>query len=173
VDRILARMGRRRAARRHPTRTKAYPGAPGQLFPAFRAQALEEASREGLPEAAAAHLVETYGARWRDVLHSDERPAAREPVSPGVPWLGCEVTHAVQREQAVHLGDFALRRTALGLGPQGNLPAARAALEWMGDVAGWGRARRDEEWGRYLHEVRQLAVPAPQPERMPAPAEAP
>lgn len=158
VDRVAAALAHP-SRLEHPTRKRPYPGGPGIDWDEFEPVALQEAHRAGLSAEAAQHLVGRYGRRWRDVLECDDRPAARQPLHPSVPELGCEATFAVRHEQAAHLGDVMLRRTMMGLGRGGNPPAARATLAWMADLLGWDAARQEEEWMRYQHEARTLAVP--------------
>lgn len=158
VDRVARRLDRLDAARRHPTRTRPYPGGPAGDWGAARRSLVAQVEAAGVAPGSAAHLVDTYGLRALAVLACDGRPAARQPLHPGRPHLGCEVTFAVREEQAAHLGDVVLRRTDLGLAHEGDPAAAQAALSWMTDVLGWSTARRDEEWARYQVEARQLAV---------------
>ncbi|MEA3190445.1 MAG: glycerol-3-phosphate dehydrogenase [Thermoplasmata archaeon] len=157
VDRIAASLGHK-ARLEHPTRKRPYPGGPPGDWDEFEPVALREAAAAGLDAAAARHLVGLYGARWRDVLESDDRPEARQRLHPAFPDLACQATYAVRREQAAHLGDVLLRRTMLGLGPRGNPDAARAVLAWMAGLLGWDAARQEEEWLRYQHEARALVM---------------
>lgn len=157
VDRVAKAIGKAHAAAQHPTRKAHYPGGPEEPWPQFRAKAVAEAERL-VPVESAAHIVDTYGARWALVLGCDRRPEAHRPLHPPFPHLGCEVTFAVREEDARHLGDSMLRRSTLGLAADGNPEAARAVLAWMGDLLGWDASRRNEEWQRYLHEVEQFRV---------------
>lgn len=60
------------------------------------------------------HLVQSYGTRWRNVWDLGEsRPRLRERVSPTRAVIGAEFVYAVEREMAVTLGDFLIRRTHL------------------------------------------------------------
>ncbi len=163
VDRIAKALGQPDAARRHPTRDAAYPGGSHEAWETFRPAAVAAARAIGLDAACAEHLVDIYGTRWRAVLECDARPEARKRVHPDHPHLCCELSFAVREEQAIHLGDALLRRTDLGMGPEGEPDAALRALDWMADLCRWDRARRDEEWRRYLLEVQQFAVPTPMP----------
>jgi glycerol-3-phosphate dehydrogenase len=56
-----------------------------------------------------------------------------------------EVTHAVQKEMAVHLEDAVLRRTNLGSGSHPGLPAITAAAQRMQQLLGWTDVRRSAE----------------------------
>ncbi|MCA1818451.1 MAG: glycerol-3-phosphate dehydrogenase [Halobacteriales archaeon] len=157
VDRIARAWGQADLAKRHPTREARYPGGPAEPWDAFRAKAVA-AAEKAVPVESAAHLVDTYGARWNDVLDADRRPEAHRPIHPLDPNLPCEVTFAVHEEDAKHLGDYMLRRSTLGLAADGNPQAARRVLDWMAELLGWSDKRCDEEWLRYVQEVRQFQV---------------
>jgi glycerol-3-phosphate dehydrogenase len=161
VDRVARFLGRPDAARLHPTRTAAYPGGVGIAdWPSFRADAVAQAEgRFQLPPETAAHLVDTYGARWERVLECDVRPQARRPIAPGHPHLFSEVSFAVRQEQARHLADVMIRRTTLGLAGDGNPEAAARVAGWMGDLLGWDGSRQEQELERYRRGMRVFAVP--------------
>ena len=160
VDRVCRHLGRADLAKRHPTRHRRYPGGPDGPWETFRSSAIAEARSKGLPESVAAHLVDTYGVRWGDVLACDPRDGARDPVPGGEGHVFAEASFAVREEDAATLADVLLRRTTLGLAADGNPVAARAVLAWLADLLGWDASRCDGEWDAYLREVRVLSVPS-------------
>jgi glycerol-3-phosphate dehydrogenase len=159
VDRVARFLERKDIAAQHPTRTALYPGGPNSPWPEFRVQAILEAAASGLDDRAAAHIVDTYGARWRKVLDCDPRPEARHPIHPAHPHLGCEVTWAVREEDARDLADVMLRRTTLGLAADGNPGAARAVAEWMAALLKWDSTAIEAQLRAHQTEAAHLAVP--------------
>ena len=61
------------------------------------------------------HLIDLYGARYRDVIAAgDGDRLLLTPLADSVPDIGAQVTYAVREEQALHVLDVLLRRTGLG-----------------------------------------------------------
>ncbi|HUR62607.1 MAG TPA: glycerol-3-phosphate dehydrogenase/oxidase [Candidatus Thermoplasmatota archaeon] len=158
VDKVARALGRPGLARTHPTRTQPFPGA-ATPWPAFRASAVAQACGMGLDEGSAAHIVDTYGARWLDVVRCDPREGALRRVHPDHPAVLAQATFGVRSEQATHLADVLLRRTTLGLAPDGNQEAAATVAAWMAPLLGWDAARQAEELRAYRVECAVLAVP--------------
>ena len=159
VNRIALFFGQAEMAKARPTRTLRYPGGPAIDWSQFRPEAIRQARATGLDEPSAAHLVDFYGARWRQVLECDVRPEARLRVHPAHPHLACEVTWAVREEDARDLADVMLRRTTLGLAADGNPPAARSVAAWMAGLLGWDEAAVEAQLRSHLAESSHLAVP--------------
>ncbi|MEA3137274.1 MAG: glycerol-3-phosphate dehydrogenase [Thermoplasmata archaeon] len=182
VHRVATFLGRPELVKVRPTRTMLYPGGPAHPWSQYRPSAIQDARALGFEEAIAAHLVDTYGARWRQVVECDERPEARERLVAAHPHIGCEVTWAVRMEDARDLADVTLRRTTLGLAADGNPAAARAVAAWMGPLRGWDEAATEAQLRAHFAEASHLAipnVPVPMvrtgagPSRRPAPRAAP
>ncbi|MEK6976056.1 MAG: glycerol-3-phosphate dehydrogenase [Candidatus Thermoplasmatota archaeon] len=159
VDRVCRHLGRPDLAKRHPTRDTAYPGGPSTPWPEFRAEAVAAAQGQGLDAESAAHLVDTYGARWTAVLDCEARPAGRQRIPAGHGALFCEVTYAVRQEDAVALADTMLRRTTLGLAADGNPTATDAVLAWMADLLRWDDGAQAMQREAYAREVRAFGIP--------------
>jgi glycerol-3-phosphate dehydrogenase len=160
VDRVARFLGRKDLAKLHPTRKAPYPGAPEEPWDAFRAPAVATARATlAVDEAVAAHLVDTYGARWPQVASCDPAPDARERLHPAHPHVVAEVTWAVRREDALDLSDVMLRRTTLGLAADGAPEAAKAVAERMALLLGWSREERERQVAAYAAEALHLAIP--------------
>jgi glycerol-3-phosphate dehydrogenase len=159
VTRVALFFGQAAMAKARPTRTLRYPGGPATQWSRFRPEAIRQARATGLDEPSAAHLVDVYGARWRQVLECDERPEARQRAHPAHPHLACEVTWAVREEDARDLADVMLRRTTLGLAADGNPEAARAVAHWMAGLLGWDDATVEAQLRSHAAEASHLAVP--------------
>lgn len=160
VDRVCRHLGRPDLAKRHPTRRAPYPGGPPVPWAQFRPAAIALALQQGLDEETAAHLVDTYGARWTAVLECEARPEGRRRVPDGHGALFCEVTYAVAEEDAATLADAMLRRTTLGLAGNGNPAAADAVLAWMAGLLGWDAAAQDVQRAEYTRQVQAFGIPA-------------
>jgi len=109
VDRLLPeleRHGRRGDASR--THERRLPGGQG-MSPARETELVTQMTAAGLEPGTARHLVETYGARHRDVLAS----GPLVPFFSGRPWLRGELDYALAREMVVLPEDFVMRRTSL------------------------------------------------------------
>ncbi len=159
VDRVCRHLSRADLAKRHPTRHRPYPGGPGKPWEAFRASAVTEATLRGVAAASAEHLVDVHGARWADVLASDPRPEAKEPIPNGEGAIFAQVTHAVQAEDAATLADVMMRRTTLAFAAGGNPEATAAVADWMAALLGWDAAEKERQLADYRHELRVLAIP--------------
>lgn len=159
VSRVATFLGRSDLAKVRPTRKALYPGGPSIPWSQYRPEAIHEARALGLDEPVAAHLVDMYGARWRQVLSCDERPSARQRIHPARPHLACEVTWAVRQEDARDLADVMLRRTSLGLAADGNPEAAKAVAAWMADLHGWDGPTTEAQMRMHADESAHLAIP--------------
>ncbi len=130
----------------HPTRKAPLPGGHTDDFEVFLKEAPADAVRLfDVPQAAAEHIVRTYGTRWQQVLEpirSDRKLA--EPLPGSSECLGAEVVFAIEHEMALELDDFFLRRSGL------NWFAAYALREAVPVVAqifaerlGWDKAQQE------------------------------
>ncbi len=159
VTQVCLAHGRKGLAKLRPTRDGTLPGGPLLDWDDFRAGAMRVATQEmGITEASAAHLIDTYGARWRHVLEIEANPEAREPVSRRSPHLWCEVSYAVLEEDAQTVGDVMLRRTNLGLAADGNTRAANRVARWMAEYLDWDEARVAIELEAYRRESRVFRI---------------
>ncbi len=159
---VCKHLGRSSEARLHPTRDATLPGGPLVPWTEFRSESIESARLEyALHTDTAQHLVDTYGARWRQVLETDRNQdgAMRRRVEKGRPHLWCEVHYAVHSEQAKTVADVMIRRTDLGLKADGNPHTARAVAKRMADWLSWDTTRTRAELESYEHETRVLRIP--------------
>ena len=136
VDAALAALGR--DGGRPPTESVPLPG--GDMESIAEEVALATASVGAA--ATARHLVESYGAKWRDVweIAMADRALAEQLV-PGLPYLRAEMVYGVTAELACTLADLLIRRThaAFEMRDRGRAAATEAAriiaplLGWSGD----------------------------------------
>ncbi len=152
VDWACAQLGRRLVCdtARHPL-PGALPGPPAdfverEIWP--RAHAL------GLARSQAEHLVRVFGAVAGDVLARAERePGLAARLHPHAPDTEAQLVHAVDREWAVTLSDFLLRRSALGLAGDQARQQAPAIARQMGKLLGWDRVEEERQLAGYLQAL--------------------
>jgi glycerol-3-phosphate dehydrogenase len=140
------------------TRTAPLPGGNVGEFARFRAVEIRAATSQGLTGAAAAHLVDLYGARASQVralaASPDAAPDPARPLCPHSPTIGAQVLFAVREEHARTLADVLLRRTPAGLAHCLGRDAAPAAARLMAPLLGWDDARAAAELAAYEASVR-------------------
>jgi glycerol-3-phosphate dehydrogenase len=148
IDLVFRRMGRRPPA----SRTEAVPLIGGDIenFSEFSAREMK-AAPNALHADVVAHLLQTYGTHYREVLQSCEgEPQLLEPLD-GSSVIRAEVAYAVRAEMALKLADVVFRRTDLGTAGHPGGPALRACAASMGEELGWDERRVQEE----LREVEE------------------
>lgn len=152
VTKVCRHLGLRAQAKARPTRSGTLPGGPLVPWTAFREQAIETATDMGLLPASAAHVVDTYGARWQAAATDGAR------IQKGLPHIWGEVDLALE-EDAVNLGDVMLRRTNLGFGPGGRMGVAAKVARRLQERLGWDEDVREQQLDAYRREVARMAVP--------------
>ncbi|MFW6063103.1 MAG: FAD-dependent oxidoreductase [Chloroflexota bacterium] len=112
----------------------------------FRRQAIAGAAAAGFSEPAAAHIVDTYGSAYTQLLpYVREDPCWAKTISPHLPVTRAEVLHAVRHEMAQTLSDVVCRRTELGSAGPPPLQAAEQCAALMASELGWERQRLTRE----------------------------
>ncbi len=120
------------------------PGAPSVPEDSVQRAAAEHAVET------VAHLAELYGSRFSQVLENVKRDAsAGQRLCPHSPDILAQVEHAVEHEAALTVGDFLLRRSAVGLGPCQGLDAAETVAREMGQLLGWSGADQQRQIDAY------------------------
>lgn len=142
IDLVFRRMGRRPLASR--TDTVPLIGGDIENFSEFSAREMKVAPN-GLHPDLVAHLLQTYGTRYREVLQScGDEPDLLEPLD-GSSVIRAEVSYAVRAEMALKLSDVVFRRTDLGTAGHPGAPALRACAALMAEELGWDETRVQEE----------------------------
>jgi glycerol-3-phosphate dehydrogenase len=144
---------------------------PGPAIPASRTHEVPLAGAAGFREAWAARertaasaglspgqierLLGRYGSDVADLLElMAGRPALREPLPGGGPYLGAEVVYACSHEGAVHVDDVLSRRTRIRIEVRDRgAEAAPRAAELMAGELGWDAARTAAEVSTYRQLV--------------------
>lgn len=146
VERAARRMGLGLAPSSSAVRP--LPGAPKPGENGGSELALDLARAAGLGLAEATELVRHYGRLAPDVAAlclGD--PELGKPVAPdsGCPAILAMAAWAALHEHAVHLDDFYLRRTRLGLRLPPDHPGADRVAAVMGGILGWDKDREGLE----------------------------
>jgi glycerol-3-phosphate dehydrogenase len=158
VDWACARLGRRPPC---DTQRQPLPGAPRGGPEVLRSELATRGHALGLEASQTDHLAQVYGAGAEAVLAvAASDPVLRERLAPGLPDIGAQVVHAVQREWAWTVADFLLRRTPLGMGPGQGLAQAPAVARRMAGLLGWDReqeAAQVDAYGRQVEPTRRFS----------------
>ena len=141
-------------AKERPTRRATLPGGPLVPWARFREGAVAAATQRGLLPASAQHLVDTYGARWQQILDVADADGAKRIVK-GRPHVWAEVDAAVRLEQARTLSDVLLRRTDMGFGEG---PAGLVARR-MQALLEWSDEERDAQVAAFRADARRFDAP--------------
>jgi glycerol-3-phosphate dehydrogenase len=127
------------------------PGAP----PVSREKLGQTVQETGLPRQVLEHLNALYGSRLYQVLdlvRSDIRGG--QTICPHSPDILAQIWHAVKEESTITVGDFLLRRSAVGLASCRGLDAVETVAQEMGCLLEWSAA----EQRRQIEEYRSLAA---------------
>lgn len=113
---------------------------------------------DGVGREQAGQLAFRYGHASRQVLDRAElEPDLAVPIVAGRPDLLAEVAVAVEREQAITIGDVLLRRTRLGLTAAADLASAESVepvVRVMSSLLGWSDGERKRQVDAWLGTVR-------------------
>ena len=165
VDLVAMRLHRldgRSLAGRAPTADEPLPG--GEV--ADLELLVRELVKERLSEAAARHLVATYGSEAMAVANLAVRDSLlAEPLASGMPVLRAEVVHQARREMALSVSDVMMRRTHLfRQHPGQGTEVSPVVAGLLARELGWDAAREAASLAGYLAEVqrmRQALTPPP------------
>jgi glycerol-3-phosphate dehydrogenase len=110
--------------------------------------------RLGLERGQAAHLGSVYGSLAPEVLARVEHdPAQGGRVCPDAPTILAQLTHAVESEWAMSLGDVLLRRTSLGLQACQALDCLESVANHVAPLLGWDAATQRRQVEAYRAEI--------------------
>jgi glycerol-3-phosphate dehydrogenase len=126
--------------------TARLPLAGGEIedFAAFEAHALRT-KPAGVETASMRALLRNHGARYAQVLRTQDRHADIGACIPDTTTLLAEIRHAVEDEMAVKLEDVVMRRTELAAGSHPGRRALEAAAMEMAQHMRWADSRMREE----------------------------
>ncbi len=126
--------------------TARLPLAGGEIedFAAFEAQALRT-KPAGVEVASMRALLRNHGARYAQVLRTQDRHEVVGACIPDTTTLLAEVRHAMEHEMAMKLEDVVMRRTELAAGSHPGRRALEAAAMEMAQHLRWSDGRMREE----------------------------
>jgi glycerol-3-phosphate dehydrogenase len=126
--------------------TARLPLAGGEIedFAAFEAQALRT-KPAGVDAASMRALLRNHGARYAQVLRTQDRHEVVGACIPDTTTLLAEVRHAMEHEMAMKLEDVVMRRTELAAGSHPGRRALEAAAMEMAQHLRWSDGRMREE----------------------------
>lgn len=113
-------------------------------FAAFEAQALRT-KPAGVNDVSMRALLRNHGARYAQVLRTQERHVAVGACIPDTTTLFAEIRHAMEHEMAVKLEDVVMRRTELAAGSHPGRRAIEATAMDMAQHLRWSDSRMREE----------------------------
>ena len=148
VDVVVRRLGGR--GRRCTTAQLHLPGA-GAPLETLRAAATSQIADGDVRE----RFIAAYGDRWRDVWRrtASDRASA-ERVTPELPYLMAELSHAVEHELASTLGDLLMRRTRLAFERRDHgLALSPRVATHVAPLLGWDTSARIQAVAAYEREV--------------------
>ena len=96
------------------------------------------------PASAVAHLADTFGSHWSDVLKMHDSAT----LLPDGATLAAEVRYAARNEMAVTLADIVLRRLDLGTGSMMSAELLKSCARIAGEELGWDLQRQNTEIAR-------------------------
>ena len=164
VDQVVAHLPGSSPApwAEHPTRKTPMPGGHTDDFEHYLKDATADAVRLfDVPRAAAEHVVRTYGTRWQQVLEPIRRDRKLAELLPGSgECLGAEAAFAIEKEMALELDDFLLRRSGMNWYAAYALrEAVPRVAEIFADRLGWDTARREAAVEEFQRSGHFCAVP--------------
>jgi glycerol-3-phosphate dehydrogenase len=129
---------------------------------------VREMVKESVPEAAARHLVASYGAEGVAVANLAARePALAKPLLEGLPILVAEVVHQARREMALSVSDVLVRRLHLfHRHPSQATEVSPVVAGLLARELGWNAAQEAMSLANYLNEVQRMRLattPPPAP----------
>jgi glycerol-3-phosphate dehydrogenase len=155
---VSAKLGRRTQSY---TDRRPYPGgalgsAP-DLDTYVESDLWPRAQTYGLSRDQAARLGRIYGTLAHEVFEYVERDRELAlPLAPHTPAIGAEMMHAVEKEWAVSLADFLLRRSDLGLQADQALERLPEIAARMAEICGWDATEREAQMAAYRAEIEPM-----------------
>jgi glycerol-3-phosphate dehydrogenase len=115
---------------------------------------VEAAKSSGLSMDVITHLASLYGSRYSEVLDLVSRDKRLgQSICQGGRDILAQIRYSVERECALTVGDFLLRRTAMGLESSQGLDAVSIVAEEMGKLLGWTAEEQNRQVEQYRLNV--------------------
>jgi len=130
------------------------PGADLTELERAKTQAKSIAKEHGITEEVLNHLVSLYGSRHKEVLgyvKKDKR--LRERICRTNPDIMAEVVHAVEKESALTLSDFMIRRSLIAWRRCEGLDCCMKVAKTMGKLLRWSNHEISVQVAAYKNEI--------------------
>jgi glycerol-3-phosphate dehydrogenase len=130
------------------------PGADLTELERAKTQAKSIAKEHGITEEMLNHLVSLYGSRYKEVLgyvKKDKR--LRERICRTNPDIMAEVVHAVEKESALTLSDFMIRRSLIAWRRCEGLDCCMKVAKTMGKLLRWSNHGISVQVAAYKNEI--------------------
>ncbi|MEO0686768.1 MAG: FAD-dependent oxidoreductase, partial [Cyanobacteria bacterium J06649_11] len=106
------------------------------------------------------HLFSVYGARASEVLAlTEDNPALREFVNPGLPDIKAQIVYAVENESAHTLVDILRRRTTMAMNGHYGLNLLPVVTEVLEKHCGWTEVKSDRAVEDYRFYMEHNCIP--------------
>ena len=151
VDAACKKLGTHSAC---TTAIEMLPGADSVELERVRAEVDSIASEYGVRAEELEHLVSLFGSRYKEVLNyvkNDERLGKR--ICETNLGIMAEVVHAVEKESALTLSDFMLRRSLIGFRQCEGLDCCETVAKKMGEILGWSDDQVSTQIRAYEKEI--------------------
>lgn len=130
------------------------PGANMVELQQVQAKVSSLAPKHGITVEQLNHLVSLYGSRYAEVLpYLEKYKRLRARICKTNPDIMAEVVHAIEKESALTLTDFMLRRSLIGFRECEGLDCCAKAAKEMGRLLGWSDRRISSEIKAYKNEI--------------------
>ena len=108
----------------------------------------------GITEETLNHLIDLYGSRYGEVLDYVSRdPLLRQPICGRNFDIEAEIPHAIERELALTLSDFMLRRSLIAYRECEGLDCCGKIANKMGKILGWDEQEIMSQIELYKKEI--------------------
>jgi len=130
------------------------PGADVAELGKFEANMDSLASEYGISRETLAHLISLYGSRCREVLdYVKKEKRLGERICKTNHDIMAEVIHAIEKESALTLSDFMLRRSLIGFRQCEGLDCCSKVAKKMGEILAWPYKELTSQIRAYKGEI--------------------
>jgi len=136
------------------TAVEKLPGADTSALERARVDMKTIASSKGISEETFNHLISLYGSRYAEVLDYVSRDALlREPICDRNPDIEAQIPHAIERESALTLSDFMLRRSLIAYRECEGLDCCSKVAKKMAEILDWSDEQTSMQIDSFKKEI--------------------
>jgi glycerol-3-phosphate dehydrogenase len=158
------------------TASEKLPGADPGVLEKVRTKTDTIAKEHGISTETLKHLVSLYGSRYTEVLdYVKKNKRLKERICRTHLDIMAEIVHAVEKESALALNDFMIRRSLIAFRQCEGLDCCASVAKKMGAILHWSRREITEQVNaykqqiamRHAYEKKEQPKPAPKRSRRP------